>query len=156
MDDHGFIGFAETSGGSGTGRIHKKAFYKFASDSEPAKYTVNVSPSPFDGERWSHVVAGRVTFSDPTNPIGITSTKTSSTVVQELTLDSFTTSHKNALLIASVAVLEDDVTQFTAPDGMDIIYSWLKASTTSTWDPTASGAAEVIAAPGATGNKKYE
>jgi hypothetical protein len=118
------------------------AYWRIA-DAEPATYSVAVGEAPW------HVVAGRLTGHDPSNPIG----NHSGTAGEggSLTLPGFATSGDDAMLIAAAVVGGHNAT-FTLPAGMTPAYSYSGAGNLKL---SAAGAIQTVAEQGPTGDRVF-
>ena len=138
-------GFTLIQNGSSGSSNHARvaAYYKIATGSEPATYTINVGTTT----NWHAFIFG-VTGYDTVTPFGNkTSANSGSTSVTTLALPSINTTAADEVLFAGWAIRGTNTPAPSSPAGMSPVYS------ISSVIPTARGHYEDRASAGATGTR---
>jgi hypothetical protein len=143
----GFTEIVYTGGGTdgGTQNTGIGAYWKIATASEPATYTITRANT---SAGW-HVAAARVTGHSPSDPIGsFNEAAGGGFASQGITVSGFNTAYDNALIVAALAT-HGPISNISVPSGMTP--SWANGGQT----PGNVGATEVITNAGFTGDKRF-
>ncbi|MGQ9545693.1 MAG: CFI-box-CTERM domain-containing protein [Dehalococcoidia bacterium] len=137
-----------------TARPEVLAYWKVATDSEPATYNFAVT---HDNPQWK-AIAGRVTGHRPVNPIGNNSgTNSANSTVTSLAIPGITTSRDNVLLVAAVVARGDDTppTSLTKPATMNELWAIDGSGSGSDGDPGTGGGSEAFVTEEPTGTRSF-
>jgi hypothetical protein len=139
---------------SGTDRPEIAAYWKIATESEPAGYEFTRATGT---NAWK-VTAGRVTGHDPVNPISTTSGDNSgSSGVISLTIPGLTTTNDNSLVIGAVSLRGDGAAAAdpVVPAEMSQVWAVLGEGTGSSGQPASVSASEGRDSTGETGTRQF-
>ena len=137
-----------------TARPEVLAYWKIATDSEPATYNFTVE---HDDPQWK-AIAGRVTGHCPTTPTGKHSgTHSGDTTVTSLAIPGITTGKDNVLLVGAVVARGDAVapTNFTKPATMDDLWAIGGSGSGSDGAPGTGGGEEAFVTQGSTETRTF-
>jgi len=137
-----------------TARPEVLAYWKIATDSEPATYNFTVE---HDDPQWK-AIAGRVTGHCPTTPIGKHSgTHSGDTTVTSLAIPGIATSKDNVLLVGAVVARGDAAapTNFAKPATMDELWAIDGSGSGSDGAPGTGGGEEAFVTQGATETRTF-
>jgi len=130
------------------------AYWKIATDSEPATYNFAVV---HDNPQWK-AITGRVTGHRPTNPIAnSSSTNSGNTTVTSLSIPGIVASRDNALLMATVVARGDEAapTNFVKPEAMNELWEINGSGSGTNGAPGTAGGSQILLSPGPTGTRTF-